>query len=129
MHKIKNIVAWLKESKHALHLFGEVILTYIFSALFGIGFALGIVQGQGWKGDYKDDLLADAIGIALGTLAQVLVIVLGGWSAWLSTIIVAAIVMMSGVLSLIPIVKPHNRNVQLAGFIVGIAAFIGLIFC
>lgn len=129
MKTIKNIWAWLKSSRHALHLVGEVILTYFFSAFFGIGFALGIVQGQGWKGDYKDDLLADGIGIALGTLAQVLIIVLGGWSAWLSTIIVAAIVMMSGVLSLIPIVKPHNRNVQLAGFIVGIAAFIGLIFC
>lgn len=129
MQTIKNIWAWLKESRHALHLVGEVILTYIFSALFGIGFALGIEQGQGWKGDYKDDLLADGIGIALGTLAQVLIIVLGGWSAWLSTIIVAAIVMMSGVLSQIPMIKPHNRNVQLAGFIVGIAAFIGLIFC
>lgn len=128
MQKIKNIVAWLKSSRHALHLFGEVVLSYILTPLFGLGFALGIEQGQGWKGDYKDDLLADGIGIAIGTLAQLLVIGLLGWQVWLGSLFVIAIFAMSGIpTKLIKPLQPFKQPIQVAGFVLGVLAFLGLI--
>lgn len=128
MKAIKNIWAWLKSSRHALHLFGEVIITYIVGIFFAIGVALGIEQDQGWQGDWKQDLLADGIGIVVGQLLLLLVIGLWGWQTWLGSLFVIAIFAMSGIpTKLIKPLRPYKQPIQVAGLALGVLAFISLI--
>ena len=129
MKAIKNIWAWLKSSRHALHLFGEVVITYIIGIFFAIGVALGIEQGQDWKGDWKQDLLADGIGIVIGQLLQLLVIGLWGWQAWFGSLFIIGIVMMSGVVKFISALAPRKRMIQMLGMALGLIAFVGIIIC
>lgn len=127
MQKLKNICAWLKESRHALHLFGEVVVTYVATIFVGMVVAVGIEIKQGFKGDWQDDLLADGIGIVLGQLAQLLVIGLFGWQTWFATLFIIALVLMSGVVKYIPALAPHRKAIGWVGAVLGVVAFIGII--
>lgn len=90
--------------------------------------AIGIEIKQGFKGDWQDDLLADGIGIVIGQLLQLLVIGLWGWQAWLGSLFVIAIFAMSGIpTKLIKPLRPYKQPIQVAGFALGVLAFIGLI--
>lgn len=130
MKALKNIWAWLKDSRHALHLAGEVVVTYIGGIVVGIAVALGIEIKQGFKGDWKQDLLADGIGIVIGQLLQLFIIGLYGWQAWFGTLVVIAICAMSGIpTKLIKSLQPYKQPVQLGGFVLGILAFIGVVIC
>lgn len=127
MQKIKNIWAWLKSSRHALHLVGEVVVTYVATIVVGLIVAVGIEIKQGFKGDWKDDLLADGIGIVLGQLAQLLVIGLLGWQAWFATLFILSLVLMSGVVKFIPALAPHRKIIGWVGAVLGLVAFVGII--
>lgn len=127
MQKIKNIWAWLKESRHALHLFGEVVVTYVATIVVGMAVAIGIEIKQGFKGDWKDDLIADGIGIVLGQLAQLLVIGLLGWQVWFATLFIISLVLMSGVVKFFPALAPYRKAIGWIGAVLGVIAFIGII--
>lgn len=127
MQKIKNFCAWLKSSRHALHLVGEVVVTYVATIVIGMAVAIGIEIKQGFKGDWLDDLLADGIGIVIGQLAQLLVIGLLGWQAWFATLFILSLVLMSGVVRYIPTLAPHRKNIGWVGAVLGVVAFIGII--
>ena len=129
MKAINNICAWSKQSRHALHLFGEVVITYVVGIFFAIGVALGIEQGQGWQGDWEQDLLADGIGIVIGQLLQLLVIGLWGWQAWFGSLFIIGIVMMSGVVKFISALAPRKRMIQMLGMMLGLIAFVGIVIC
>lgn len=127
MKTIKNIWAWLKQSRHALHLVGEVVVTYVATIVVGMAAAIGIEIKQGFKGDWQDDLLADGIGIVLGQLAQLLVIGLLGWQVWFATLFILSLVLMSGVVKFIPALAPHRKSVGWVGAVLGVIAFIGIV--
>lgn len=127
MQKIKNIWAWLKESRHALHLVGEVVVTYVATIVVGMAVAIGIEIKQGFKGDWQDDLLADGIGIIIGQLAQLLVIGLLGWQVWFATLFILSLVLMSGVVKFIPALAPHRKAIGWIGAAVGVVAFVGIV--
>jgi hypothetical protein len=127
MHKLKQICAWLKESRHALHLVGEVVVTYVATIVLGLIAAVGIEIKQGFKGDWQDDLLADGIGIAIGQLAQLLVIGLLGWQVWFATLFILSLVLMSGVVKFIPALAPHRKSIGWVGAVLGVVAFVGIV--
>ena len=127
MQKIKNIWAWLKSSRHALHLVGEVVVTYVATIVVGMAVAIGIEIKQGFKGDWQDDLLADGIGIVIGQLAQLLVIGLLGWQVWFATLFILSLVLMSGVVKFIPALAPHRKAIGWIGAVLGVIAFVGII--
>ena len=127
MQKIKNIGAWLKSSRHALHLVGEVVVTYLATIVVGMAVAIGIEIKQGFKGDWKDDLLADGIGIVLGQLAQLLVIGLLGWQVWFATLFILSLLLMSGVVKFVPTLAPHRKNIGWVGAALGVVAFVGIV--
>ena len=129
MQTIKSIWAWLKDSRHALHLVGEVIVTYVATIVVGMAVAIGIEFKQGFKGDWQDDLLADGIGIVIGQLAQLIVIGLLGWQVWFATLFILSLVLMSGVVKFIPALAPHKGKVQLLGAVLGVIAFVGIVIC
>lgn len=127
MKAIKKICAWLKESRHALHLVGEVVVTYVATIVVGMIVAIGIEIKQGFKGDWQDDLLADGIGIVIGQLLQLLVIGLWGWQTWFATLFIISLVLMSGVVKYIPSLAPHRKNIGWVGAVLGVIAFIGIV--
>lgn len=127
MQKIKNFCAWLKSSRHALHLVGEVVVTYVATIVVGLIVAIGIEIKQGFKGDWQDDLLADGIGIVIGQFAQLLVIGLLGWQAWFATLFILSLVLMSGAVKFIPALAPHRKSIGWVGAVLGVIAFIGII--
>lgn len=127
MKTIKNIWAWLKQSRHALHLVGEVVVTYVATIVVGMAVAIGIEIKQGFKGDWQDDLLADGVGIVIGQLAQLLVIGLFGWQTWFATLFIIALVLMSGAVKFIPALAPHRKNIGWVGAVLGVIAFIGIV--
>lgn len=129
MKAINNICAWLKESRHALHLVGEVVVTYVATIVVGMSVAIGIEIKQGFKGDWQDDLLADGIGIVIGQMLQLLVIGLWGWQTWFGSLFVIGIVMMSGVVKFIPALAPRKRMIQMLGMVLGLIAFVGIVIC
>lgn len=127
MQKLKNIWAWLKSSRHALHLVGEVVVTYVATIVVGLIVAIGIEIKQGFKGDWQDDLLADGVGIVIGQIAQLLVIGLLGWQAWFATLFILSLVLMSGAVKFIPALAPHRKSIGWVGAVLGVVAFIGII--
>lgn len=127
MRTIKTIWAWLKESRHALHLVGEVVVTYVATIVVGMAVAVGIEIKQGFKGDWQDDLLADGIGIVIGQLAQVLVIGLLGWQVWFATLFILSLVLMSGVVKFAPSLAPYRKSIGWVGAVLGVIAFIGIV--
>lgn len=127
MKTIKNIWAWLKQSRHALHLVGEVVVTYVATIVVGMAVAIGIEIKQGFKGDWQDDLLADGIGIVIGQLAQLLVIGLLGWQTWFATLFIIALVLMSGAVKFISSLAPHRKSIGWVGAVLGVIAFIGIV--
>lgn len=127
MQKIKNIWAWLKDSRHALHLVGEVVVTYVATIVVGMAVAIGIEIKQGFNGDWRDDLLADGIGIVLGQLAQLLVIGLLGWQVWFATLFILSLILMSGVVKFFPALAPYRKSVGWVGAVLGVVAFVGII--
>lgn len=127
MQKLKNIWAWLKSSRHALHLVGEVVVTYVATIVLGLIVAIGVEWKQGFKGDWQDDLLADGIGIVIGQLLQLAVIGLWGWQVWFATLFILSLILMSGVVKLIPALAPYRKSIGWIGAVLGVVAFIGII--
>lgn len=115
---LKKIIDWFKTSNHYKHVICEFIATWVGTFLFGIGAGLGFEFGQGFKGDYKEDLIADSVGVGLATLIQVLFIIFGGIISLLSFNVLVAI-LVACVILLFNKKVPHYSAAYISSLIFG----------